>query len=82
MESVSLQRQKLEAQLHKARAKADAIVPPDQLSRCLICREDVPTVSVTQHTRECLLELVQFTASTAARDIEDRPTRPDGRYYS
>ena len=78
MESVSLQRQKLEAQLYKARTKASAPVPADQLSRCLICKEDIPTGSLTQHTRECLLELVQFTASTAARDIEERPARQAG----
>jgi hypothetical protein len=80
MESVSLQRQKLATQVSKARLKADAPVPADQTDRCLICKEDIPTISLTQHTRECLLELVQFTASTAAKDIEERPVRQAGQF--
>jgi hypothetical protein len=80
VESVSSERQKLETQLSKARLKANAPVPADQLSACLICKEDVPKISLTRHTRECLLELVQFTASTAARDIEERPARQAGQF--
>ena len=72
MENVSLQRQKLEAQLHKARAKARAPVHADQLSRCLICREDVKTDSLDRHHKECLLELVRFTAASAASEISRR----------
>eukprot|EP01043_Picozoa_sp_COSAG02_P024149 COSAG02_NODE_1310_length_13323_cov_17.158878_11_plen_83_part_00 len=78
MESVSLQRQKLATQVSRARLKADAPVPADKMGRCLICKEDVPTISLTRHTRECLLELVQFTATKAAKDIEERPVRQGG----
>jgi hypothetical protein len=79
-----MQRQKLEAQLHQARVKVTAPVRENQQSRCLICGKDVATLSVDGHTKECLLELVQFTASTAAREIEDRPAlarRRGGRFY-
>lgn len=78
VESVSLQRQKLAAQVSKARLKADAPLPANQTDKCLICKEDIPKISMAQHTRECLLELVQFTASATAKDIEERRMRQAG----
>ena len=54
-------------------AREVATAPPtaQHTTRCLICREEVRTLELQQHTQECLLDLVSYTARTAAKALDD-----------
>ena len=71
VQQTTLQRETWEAELLRAREVATAPPTAQHTTRCLICREEVRTLELQQHTQECLLDLVSYTAPTAAKALDD-----------